>query len=107
MQVEKDPPRLEANPLTNSLSNSTWELFEVKARSVGFTVERTEIWFLGEECGCGCKYLVLSGCSIMAHCKTVKQVAQAIAHERAGLKPFIREKQPEQATYGGKQLSLI
>jgi hypothetical protein len=92
--------------LTKSIDR--FELFEVQAREVGFTVEPTEVWTYGEGCECGCKWMVLSGMTIAAHCKTVRQVAKAIATERKTLQPLVEaHKQKLERSRRVVQLSLI
>jgi hypothetical protein len=92
--------------LTKSIDR--FELFEVQAREVGFTVEPTEVWTYGEGCECGCQWMVLSGMTIVAHCQTVRQVAKAIATERKELNPLVEvhKKRLEQSRQV-VQLSLI
>jgi hypothetical protein len=72
---------------------NTFNLFEVKAREVGFTVETSHVWTYGEGCECGCKWMVLHGITIVAHCKTIKQVSEAIAAERRDIMPMLKENQ--------------
>lgn len=65
-----------------------FDLFEF-AKTVGHGLETTQVWLYGEDCDCGCKYMVLRCGEIVGHYKTLKQVERALKQIEAELKPYI------------------
>lgn len=82
-----------------------------EAKTLGLSVEHSIDWLYGEQCDCGCKFVVvtLQQLAVVKHCKTLKQVNTVLKHERAGLKPHVEKFEKWQQTQQPKifeQLTL-